>query len=95
MTAKVAIATVLILTDSYPQVVIENLQRQGCKNIANAVTQVEVSFPNVMEYKSTRHETIQNTQSILTSVAGKMHNAKIRINQAEINQRLEKMGLKI
>jgi formate dehydrogenase assembly factor FdhD len=85
----------VLLIDSGPQAVIENLKRQGYKNIANAITQDEVSFPNVMEYKSARQEIIQNTQSMLTSVMGKMYDAKISYNQTEIDRRLEKLGLKI
>ena len=83
----------ILLIDSAPLTVVENLKRQGYVNIANAITPVEVSFPDVLECKLKRNEILTGMQSMIASIFGAMHSAKIDYAQSTIVQSLEQYGL--
>lgn len=85
----------ILLLDRSPIEVIENLKRQSYVNIANAITPIEVSFPNVLDYKSKRNEIKLDVVNMVTTLRGAMHSAQIPFDQSYGDELLQKYGIKI
>jgi hypothetical protein len=92
--SKYANSMNVLLIDADPEAVVENLNRQGYTNIANAIAQVQLTFPDVQKYEKKR-EIMEDMQIVLNKIAGKMNDQKIEFNRQNVNSALGKYSLVI
>ena len=85
----------VMLIDSNPKSVAENLKRQGYTNVANVIIDAQVTFPDVLQYNTGKPEITQSMQAMLAEIAERMDSTNIHFSQTSTNQRLEKYGLRI
>jgi hypothetical protein len=85
----------IMLIDLSPEVVIENLNKQGYINLANAVIPIKSSYPIVTNYRNDRAQVQTSMQTMIEAIAEKMMLKNIPFDLSRINQRLERYRLHI
>lgn len=82
----------IMLLDSAPTKVIENLQRQGYKNIANNITPVKITFHSVINYEMRKTEFASEMNTVVSTIRNAMSSARIAYDNSIIRERLEPYG---
>lgn len=85
----------VLLLDSEPEMVIDNLKRQGYINIANLITPVRVSFPDTLNYKPRDENYIFEMESLMRTILESMRVVGIPYDGESVAASLGKFNLRI
>jgi hypothetical protein len=83
----------ILLVDAAPQAIIENLKHKGHINLANNITPVEVSFPNVLDYENNRTQYIQDTQTLISKLIQALKKSSIPCNGKQVADFVKRYGV--
>jgi hypothetical protein len=79
----------VLLIDSSPESVVENLKKQGYNNLANAIVPVKSIYPVVMDYHNDNQKIQESMQTMIEAIVEKMVLKGIVFDKASTNKRLD------
>lgn len=85
----------ILLIDSSPESVVENLKKQGYVNLANAIVPVKSTYPVVLDYHNDWQKIQGIMQTMIEAIVEKMVLKGIVFDKNTINRRLDQYHLYI